>query len=133
MTYALGAALQGAIFQVLTQATALTDLIGNAIFDHAPNGDLPETYVILGGEQVLDRSDVTARGALHRFEVLVVTGHGGFLRAKEAAATICDVLVDADLSLARGRLVSLCFDRASASRDGTRRITLRFAARLEDG
>ena len=56
--------------------------------------------------------------------------------AKAVAAAISDTLVDADLTLSRGRLVGLWFERATARRSGTagsaRRIDLRFRARVED-
>ena len=83
-----------------------------------------------------DRSDVTGHGAIHRFRVSVVTEASGYAGAKAVAAAISDTLVDADLTLSRGRLVGLWFERATARRSGTagsaRRIDLRFRARVED-
>ena len=55
--------------------------------------------------------------------------------AKDAAGAVSDALIDADLTLARGRLIYLAFDRALAKLEGTgtqRRIDLRFRARVED-
>ena len=55
--------------------------------------------------------------------------------AKTVAGIVSDALVTADLSLERGRLVALHFDRARAAREGTgdlRRIDLTFRARVED-
>ena len=51
------------------------------------------------------------------------------------AGAVCDALIDAPLSLVRGRLVSLRFRKAAASRVGTgdtRRIDLTFRARVSD-
>ena len=65
----------------------------------------------------------------------MITSSPGFAQAKEAAAAISDVLHDGDLTLSRGRLVSLRFERAKASRveaAATRQIDLRFAARVQD-
>lgn len=135
MSYAVSAALQSAVFQALTGDATLTGLVGSAIYDAVPSGDLPTLYVSLGGEVVTDASDGTGRGALHKFTLSVVSDAPGFARAKEVAGAICDVLVDADLTLSRGRLSYLNFDRASATRTNTaegRKIDLRFAARVDD-
>ncbi|MEM9785020.1 MAG: DUF3168 domain-containing protein, partial [Pseudomonadota bacterium] len=54
---------------------------------------------------------------------------------KDAAAAVSDALVDADLTLARGTLVSLNFYKAKAARVGTgdmRQINLIFRARVAD-
>ena len=73
---------------------------------------------------------------MHRFAVSVVTERAGFGGAKTVAAAVSDALVNADLSLGRGRLVGLWFERAVARRAGkagrVRRIDLRFRARVED-
>lgn len=134
MTYALSQSLQEAIYQQLTSNAALSAEVGSAIYDMLPSGTLPGLYVTLGAETVLDRSDISGGGALHRFTVTVVTNAAGFSAAKRAAAAVSDALVDAPLSLSRGHLVGLWFDRATASRltNGDRSIALRFSARLED-
>lgn len=134
MTYALSQSLQEAIYQQLTSDAALAAEVGTAIYDMLPSGTLPGIYVTLGAESVLDRSDISGGGALHRFTVTVVTNAAGFSAAKRAAAAVSDALVDAPLSLSRGHLVGLWFDRATASRltNGDRSIALRFSARLED-
>lgn len=134
MTYALSQGLQEAIYQQLTSDAALVAEVGTAIYDMLPSGTLPGLYVTLGAETVLDRSDISGGGALHRFTVTVVTNAAGFSAAKRAAAAVSDALVDAPLSLSRGHLVGLWFDRATASRltNGDRSIALRFSARLED-
>lgn len=135
MTYALSASLQAAVYNVLTQDQALTALVGGDIYDALPTGSLPDTYVSLGREDVRDASDQSGSGALHRFEVSVITSQPGFARAKEVAAAVSDALHDADLVLTRGRLVFLRFDRAEArriDRRATREIQLRFRARVDD-
>lgn len=134
MSYGLAAALQQAVYERLAADAALADEVGAAIFDTAPSGPLPALYVALGGEEVQDRSAQDAGGAQHDFTVSVVGGAAGFLPAKRAAAAISDALVDADLPLARGRLISLRFLRAVARQSGggqARRIDLRFRARVE--
>ncbi|GAA6189399.1 DUF3168 domain-containing protein [Litorivita sp. NS0012-18] len=134
MSYVISASLQSAVFTAISNDAAVTGLVGSAIFDALPAGTLPALYVSLGPETVLDASDMDGDGALHKFDISVVTTDQGFQSAKEVGAAICDVLVDADLPLARGTLVSLGFDRAVALREenGTvRRINLTFRARVE--
>ena len=109
MTYAVSSALQTSVFQALQADSALSMLVGGNIFDTAPTGTAPPLYVAIGAEDVRDASDKTGGGATHDFTVAIVTTDSGFLVAKDAAAAVCDVLVDADLILARGRLVSLRF------------------------
>ena len=134
MTYALSHSLQTAVYQHLISDATLAAEVGTAIYDMLPAGTLPGIYVTLGAESVRDRSDVTGGGALHRFTVTVIANAAGFSAAKRAAAAISDALVDAPLTLARGHLVGLWFDRANAKRlsNGDRSIALRFSARLED-
>ncbi len=135
MTYALAQPLQAAVYAALSADAALAALVGTAIYDAVPAGTLPPIYVTLGQETVRDRSDQTGAGAEHEFNISIVTDSAGFLSAKSAAAIISDLLVDADLSLNRGRLVSLGFHRAKAVRStggDQRRIDLIFRARVED-
>jgi len=135
MTYALALPLQQAIYQHLSTDAALAAQVGTAIYDALPAGALPQTYVTLGQEDVQDRSDRSGAGARHMVEIAIHTDTAGFAGAKGIAATICDSLAAAQLTLSRGRLVGLWFDRAVANRtkSGGRRIALRFAARVEDG
>lgn len=135
MSYGVSAALQQAVFQRLQGDATLNSLVGSSIFDAAPSGTVPTTYVSLGPEDVSDASDKTGAGAVHEFTVSVVTESAGFSAAKNVAAAISDTLVDAPLALSRGTLISLRFLKARAKRvqDGDiRRIDLRFRARVED-
>lgn len=135
MSYVISEALQSAIYVHLQGDAALASLIGGAVYDAVPTGPRPRTYVSLGAETVLDRSDQSGAGAEHRLTLSVISEAAGFATPKAVAVAICDALGGADLVLARGRLVFLKFDRASARRVGnsnTRRIDLRFRARVED-
>ncbi len=135
MTYAIAQPLQAAIFQRLTSHAALTALVGPHVYDQVPPGLLPALYVALGPEQARDRSDQTGRGTEHDVIVSVVTDGAGFSAAKAAAAAVSDALLGRMPPLAQGRLVSLRFLRAQASRKGngeTRQIDLTFRARVED-
>jgi len=136
VSYGAAAALQAAIYGRLTGHAALTDLVGDAIFDAIPAGAVPDLYVALGPERARDRSDMTGRGARHDITIAVVSQAAGFAEAKAAAAAVSDALVDADLALARGSVVSLRFERARAVRSGKndeRQIALTFRVRVDDG
>lgn len=135
MSYGVSAALQSAVFQALSNDVTLTALVGGAIYDAAPSGTVPSLYVSLGPEDVTDASDQSGHGARHEFIVSVVSDTAGFLTAKDVAAAISDVLVDADLTLTRGTLVGLYFVSAKARRvqdSDVRRVDIRFMARVED-
>jgi hypothetical protein len=136
MSYALSGPLQRAIFAVLSEDGALAALVGDAIFDAAPAGDVPPLYVRLGEEDVADASDGSGGGAFHRIGITIVSNAPGYAKAKDVAGAISDVLHDAELVLSRGRLISLRFERASAkfiSAAQVRQIDMRFRARVQDG
>lgn len=135
MSYGVSAALQTAVYQALVADMALGDLVGSNIYDAIPSGTVPSLYVALGPELAKDRSDKTGRGAEHEFTISVITDSAGFATAKEAAAAVSDVLVDADFTLSRGTLIALNFYRAKAVRVGAadeRRIDLTFKALVQD-
>lgn len=135
MSYVIAPALQTAIFAHLSADAALQALLGGALYDAIPPATPPATYALIGPEEAFDRSDKTGHGAEHRLVISVVSNASGFLAAKEIAARICDLLDAPALPLSRGRLVALWFDRAEARKiegDQTRRIDLRFRARVED-
>lgn len=136
MSYGMAAALQSAVYQHLLADVAVSALVGDAIYDAVPAGNVATTYVSLGPEDARDSSDKSGAGAEHRFTISVVTQSAGFGAAKEVAAAIADALEEADLNLSRGRVVGLWFERGSARRSGKagriRRIDLRFRARVED-
>jgi len=136
VTYAISGALQAAVFTAVAGDAGVLAVVGSDVFDEPPTGNLPLTYVVVGEEDVRGRSDLSVHGAVHDLIVSVFSDAAGFADAKAVAAAICDVLVDANLPLARGTLISLLFSRARARRgkapDG-RRIDLHFRARVDDG
>lgn len=134
MTYANAAALQAAVYQHLQADTAVGEKVGSHIYDALPSGTLPALYVTLGSEKVRDASDASGSGAWHDLIVAVITDQSGFHAAKDVAVSISDALHDADLTLLRGRLVSLRFLRAKARRESgaLRRVEMTFRARVED-
>lgn len=135
MSYGAAAALQEAVYQHLITDASLGALVQGAIYDAVPQGPLPALYVTLGPEDARPRSDCSGEGAWHRFTVSVVTDSAGFHAAKAVASAISDALVDAELTLSRGRVAALNFFRARAKREGTgalRRVDLTFQARVED-
>lgn len=135
MSYAMAAALQAAIYQRLKADTALAALAPGGIHDALPPGNPPGTCVVIGPEEVRERSDHTGAGAEHRLTISVISPAAGFQAAKAAAVAVSDALAGADLALARGRLVGLWFERAQARRvekGMQRRIDLTFRARVEE-
>jgi hypothetical protein len=135
MSYAVSAPLQSAVFTALSADPDVSAAVGGAIYDALPAGALPALYVSLGPESVRVADDKTGGGAVHLFAVSIITENPGFSAAKAAAGAVCDVLHGADLTLSRGRLVSMRFERARAGKidAGTgRKIDLTFRARVED-
>ncbi|KEO56532.1 DUF3168 domain-containing protein [Thioclava pacifica] len=134
MSYAIGAALQAAVYTRLQGDAALTALLGGAVYDAAPAGTVSGTYVSLGPEDARDASDMTGDGAVHDFIVSVVSDLAGFQAAKQVGEAISDALLSAPLALSRGHVVGLWFLKAKARRvdKGTsRRLDLTFRARVE--
>lgn len=132
---AVSESLQRGVFEILSQDLNLSGIVGSEIYDGRPTGELPDLFVSIGPELVLDRSDKTTRGAEHRFEVAVVTARDGFADAKAAAAAVTDALENAQPVLTRGRVISMSFQRARARRvraGGTRVIEMTFRAIVED-
>lgn len=135
MTYAVSHALQQGVYLALTGDGALTALVGGHVFDAPPSGAIPDLYVMLGDEQVRDRSSGSAGAALHDLNIRVVSSAAGFAAAKQVAAAVCDAVIGAEIALTRGRLVSLSFRAARAVREGSpeqRQIRLKFRAFVED-
>ena len=135
MSYGLALALHNAIYTQLRRFRPLRALVGSAIFDEAPSGTIPQTYVAFGPEVATDRSDNAVDAAEHRFVVSVVSQSPGFATAKGAAVAISDALHNESLTLRRGRSVFVRFERATATREDAaslRRIDLVFRARVED-
>jgi len=133
MSYGTAPDLQAAAYQRLAGDPALAALVGGAIFDAPPSGVLPPLYVVLGEERVRAAGDKTHRGARHLLRVDVVSAEAGFAGAKAAAAAVSDALDGTALTLVRGALVALDFERARARRRGAeRRIELGFRAIVED-
>lgn len=135
MTYALSAHLQTAIYDRLLADPAVTAELGADVYDAVPSGSVPALYAVIGEEKASERSDITSAGAEHEVKISVLTSDAGFSRAKRAAGAICDALVGAPLTLARGRVVGVTFRKAEAARDTSnsiRRVDLNFRIRVED-
>ena len=135
MSYAMSSALQASVYNALMSDAGLDGLVTGAIYDALPTGALPSLYVTLGPEKVVDFSDQTGHGARHEFTVSIVSESAGFAAAKQVAGAVCDALVDADLSLSRGRLIALNFRSAKAARidsGSARQIVLTFRAFVQD-
>lgn len=138
MTYAIAAALQKAIFEALSADAALTSLVADAIYDAPLPLDSvarPAEYLTLGPERVRGLGAKDVDGAVHDFVVTVHSASDGFAASKAVAAAVCDVLLDASLTLERGHLAGLCFLKAradTATPPDKRLISLHFRAFVED-
>ncbi|TGD63958.1 DUF3168 domain-containing protein [Tabrizicola sp. WMC-M-20] len=131
MSYGAAAALQTAIYALLTSAPALSGVL---VVDAVPPSAAASTFVLIGPEEVLDQSDKSGDGAEHRIVVSVISGAAGFLTAKALATGVSECLTGATPTLSTGRVVSIQFLRAVARRleDGdVRRIDLTFRVRVE--
>lgn len=131
MSYQAAAALQTALYQRLTDYAGLT---GISVFDAAPLGAATGTYVLIGPELAIDKSDQTGAGAEHQFLVSVISDSTGFQSAKTVASAVSAALEGTNLTLTTGRLVAMFFQKAVARRlsEGeARRIDLTFRARIE--
>ena len=136
MTVAFSGALQSAVYSRLSGDAVLTALVGEAVYDAPPEpGSVGRiAHVMLGEERIRSFDTKTSSGARHEFAVTVHSGEDGFAVAKQVAAAVCDALVDAPLTLALGRLVSLSFVRAAAERGpapAKRAISLLFRAVID--
>jgi hypothetical protein len=136
MSYGCAAALQEAVYGRLAADDALRALVGPAIYDAVPPGTPPGTFVVVGPEEVADRSDATGAVVEHRLQISVISALAGFHQAKEVAAAVSDALLAAPIpDLRRGRVVGTWFQRATAMRmrqGGARRIDLFFRILVED-
>lgn len=131
MSYRAAAALQAAIFARLSGWAGLAAV---PVLDAVPPGGGTGTFVLIGPEVAVDRSDISGAGAEHRLQISVISDASGFLAAKTAAAEVSAALEGAALVLTSGRLAGLWFERATARRldaGGVRRIDLTFRARTE--
>ena len=131
MSYAGAAALQAAIFAYLGNVPGLATV---PVFDAVPPANAPDTYVLIGPEDVVDASDKSGPGADHRLVISVVSIEAGFTPAKTVAAAISVALQDAALTLATGHLVGIWFVRAVARKldsGAVRRVDLTFKARID--
>ncbi len=138
MSVALSGELQGVVYTALAADAGLAALVGSDIYD-APlplGGVLPTgEYVTLGEENVKPFNTMTSSGGVHDFDVIVHSAANGFGAAKTVSAAISAVLVDANLSLTNGNMVSLRFLKARAKRGVApelRRIKMRFQAVVEN-
>lgn len=136
MTYALSSGLQTAVYQHLAGAPEIAALIGDRVYDAPVKGiGLNQEYVIIGEETVKPNDSMTSTGAIHDFEVTVVSNRDGFDTVKRLAGAVCGALVDAELDPGNATLVSLQFVRARATRGPApvkRKITMRFRAVVDE-
>lgn len=131
MTYLAAAGLQTALYSCLT---GLAELEGIPVLDALPQ-NVPDTYVLIGAEEVRDASDSSGPGGIHQVVISIISAAAGFLQGKEIAGAICRQVPEARLDLSQGAsVVSVAFSRAEARRIAAgriRRIDLTFRIRVQ--
>ena len=101
MSYFSAAPLQEAVFGALQGDAGLAALIGGRVYDAPPEAlEASATpYVLIGDEQVRDRSSSTHSAARHDLVVSIYSDAAGFADAKDVASAVCAALDGADLAL----------------------------------
>ncbi len=136
MSYALAAALQEAVFAALADSAEVAAEVGGRIYDAPPHADGPAAgpgvYVTLGDERVEAFGAEGLRGAVHEIEISVHGGAEGYAAVKRAAAAVAAAL-EAPPAPSVGRVATADFTgaRARRTKDGGRRVDLRFRYRVE--
>jgi len=131
----MGASLQRAVFVQLSGEAGIVEVVGPNIYDAVPAGAEPEVFVLIGEELVRDRSTQTSAAVYHDFTVSIFSDQHGFAATKALAELVCDSLLNAELTLDRGRVTGLWFRRARTRRGrepDRRRVDLQFRAHVED-
>lgn len=137
MSYLASAALQGAVYQCLRADPALSELVGDAIYDALPVDPPSGVYVSLGPEEVRNISDSAGCAARHDFIVSILGGTdegAGFRAVKEAAIAVSAALEGTELATETCRVAGLWFLRARARRvenGAERRVDLTFRALMD--
>ena len=117
MTYSVAAALQEAVYARLTADDALRQMIGSAIYDAVPPGTPPGTFVVLGPEEVVDRSDSSTAAAEHRLRISVISAKGPSADSRNTSPISAGVPAR---SAARTSAVAKTLSAIIASAKGTR-------------
>ncbi len=111
------AALQKAIFLVLSGDAALTGLIGSGgVRDHLQMR-MDRPYVFIASIESRDASTASEPGEEHLVTLEARAGEGGNLVVQAIVARVRDLLDDADLELDGFSLVSLFHRRTRMGRD----------------
>jgi hypothetical protein len=139
MTCALSWPLQQALHAAIAGDASCAAIFGPRIFDaappHAADAAAEGLYLTMGDETVADWSTATDRGARHTVTLVVHAPRHGFAEAKQAAAAVSDVVLDAPLAPSRGRVVDSRFIGARTRRtesNALRQVEMRFSITLED-
>ncbi|MFV0473514.1 MAG: DUF3168 domain-containing protein [Pikeienuella sp.] len=137
MSMAVSAPLQRALFEQLSAAPELAEIFGR-IHDDAPHRSREQgatPYVTLGDEVVQPWDTSTDRGAAHEAVIRVHAPQRGFLRVKELAAKIVELIEANPPTPSRGVVVTHQFIGARTRREengASRRVDLTFRFVVED-
>lgn len=134
MSYQFAHALQFVVYQTLLVHQPLTALVGTNIFDAVPTGTIAETYILVGEDKAVDRSDLTGQLARHDLTIQIVSSANGYSDAKRVAGAVCDALEAIQINLSTDNVRQVQFRSAHARRDtgaGERRIDLKYRALVD--
>ena len=126
------AAVQAGVFAQISADPEIKALIGTHIFDGVPPGVVPDLYLLIGPELVIDKSDFTQSGSEHQLLISALSQGHGFKEAKRLAGVVVNALHAKPPNLDNGRVVFVHFSKANAWRDpqlDARRVDVTFLLR----
>jgi hypothetical protein len=126
-------ALQQAIFATLASSSAVTDAVGDRIYDAVPRGSA-FPYIVIGDDHETDWSTATEPGSAHALTIHIWSRAQGRRETRLAAEAVADALNGAALAIDGHTLIDLRWLESESLRESdgeTVHAQLRFRAVLE--
>ena len=126
-------ALQQAIFATLSTDTAVTDAVGDRIYDAVPRGSA-YPYIVIGDDKESDWSTATEPGSAHALTIHIWSRAAGRRETRLAAEAVIAALNGAELALTGQALIDLRWLESESTRESdgeTVHAQLRFRAVTE--
>jgi len=126
-------ALQQAIFATLSTDTAVTDAVGDRIYDAVPRGSA-YPYIVIGDDKESDWSTATEPGSAHALTIHIWSRAAGRRETRLAAEAVIAALNGAELALTGQTLIDLRWLESESTRESdgeTVHAQLRFRAVTE--